>query len=209
MVLIPIFMWFFHFMLQITVTCICYMWCQPLIFAGVYISHDTGWEALKVSKVHIQFQGFYDLTFSWLYYANTMFVKCFFLSYICGHLSLTVLIPIFLWFFLMHVMEYLYMYVLHVTCTIGHYRCLQFVWHWLGGLEGVQIHVKCLQFMWYRLRGFKGIQKSCFLKKYTQLSVWSRGYPGSECWTRGWVVGSAIRPLFSFLTYPYFVLKTS
>ena len=77
MVLIPIFMWFFHFMLQITVTCICYMWCQPLIFAGVYISHDTGWEASKVSKVHTQFQGFYDLTFSGLYYANTMFVKCF------------------------------------------------------------------------------------------------------------------------------------
>ena len=76
---------FFNLMLQITLTCICYMWHRPLIFAGVYSSCDAGWEASKASKVHVQFQGFYDLTFFWLYYATTMFVKDFFLLYVATY----------------------------------------------------------------------------------------------------------------------------
>ena len=42
--------------------------------------------------------------------------------------------------------------------------------------------------------------------KFKRIAV-SKGVPGSECQTGGWVVGSAVRPLILFLTYPFFGLK--
>jgi hypothetical protein len=46
-------------------------------------------------------------------------------------------------------------------------------------------------------------------KELAEINWTWQGVPGSECRTGGWMVGSAIRLLIIFLTYPFFGLKTA
>ena len=76
---------------------------------------DTSWEASKASTVHMQFQGFYDLTLFWLYYANTMFVKGFSLSYVATYHGLY-------WF--------LFFSDFFLCMLWNTFRCMCCMWHW-------------------------------------------------------------------------------
>ena len=118
----PLFCDFFFCMAWTTLICMCCTWQWPPIFASVYSLCDTGQEALKASKIHVQFQGFYDLTFCWLYYANTTFVKRFFLSYVANHY----------WLYWFLIFCDFCLCMLWNTC-----RCMHYMWHWPSILTGV------------------------------------------------------------------------
>ena len=102
--------------------CMCCTWHWPPTFASVYNSRDTRWEALKVSKIHVQFQGVYDLTSFWMYYANIMYVKTNFLSYVVNHY----------WPYLSPIFCNFCICVLWNTC-----RCMYYTWLWPLILTGV------------------------------------------------------------------------